>query len=105
MSPSKGEVVIFNRSYYENVLVVRVLKLVERSVWSKRYDVINDFETMLTRHNTTVVPFTAIRAQERFEFPVEKPCAPQVVCPRNFEIFIVVGQTKCGQASFVKRLA
>jgi PPK2 family polyphosphate:nucleotide phosphotransferase len=56
-TPGKGEVVIFNRSYYEDVLVVRVHKLVERSVWSKRYDLINDFETMLSRNNTTVLKF------------------------------------------------
>ena len=45
----KGEVVIFNRSHYEDVLVVRVHKLVPQSVWSKRYDLINDFEKLLVR--------------------------------------------------------
>ena len=55
--PSKGEVVIFNRSYYEDVLVVRVHKLVPESVWSKRYDQINDFETMLTQNDTTILKF------------------------------------------------
>src|SRR5215471_6581909 len=47
-TPSKGEVVIFNRSHYEDVLAVRVHKLVPHSVWSKRYDLINDFEKILT---------------------------------------------------------
>jgi PPK2 family polyphosphate:nucleotide phosphotransferase len=56
-TPGKGEVVIFNRSYYEDVLVVRVHKLVPRSVWSKRYELINDFETMLSRNNTTILKF------------------------------------------------
>jgi len=56
-TPSKGEVVIFNRSYYEDVLVVRVHKLVPHSVWSKRYELINDFETMLSRNNTTILKF------------------------------------------------
>jgi PPK2 family polyphosphate:nucleotide phosphotransferase len=56
-TPGKGEVVVFNRSYYEDVLVVRVHKLVPKSVWSKRYDLINDFESMLSRHGTTVVKF------------------------------------------------
>ena len=56
-TPGKGEVVIFNRSYYEDVLVVRVHQLVPRSVWSKRYDLINDFETMLTRNGTKVLKF------------------------------------------------
>jgi len=56
-TPGKGEVVIFNRSYYEDVLVVRVHKLVPHSVWSKRYELINDFETMLARNNTTILKF------------------------------------------------
>jgi len=56
-TPGKGEVVIFNRSYYEDVLVVRVHKLVPHSVWSKRYELINDFETMLARDNTTILKF------------------------------------------------
>jgi len=55
--PSKGEVVIFNRSHYEDVLVVRVHNLVPESVWSKRYDQINDFETMLTQNDTTILKF------------------------------------------------
>jgi PPK2 family polyphosphate:nucleotide phosphotransferase len=56
-TPGKGEVVIFNRSYYEDVLVVRVHQLVDHSVWSKRYDLINDFETMLSRNGTTILKF------------------------------------------------
>jgi PPK2 family polyphosphate:nucleotide phosphotransferase len=56
-APGKGEVVIFNRSYYESVLVVRVHKLVDDSVWSKRYELINDFEKMLARNGTTVLKF------------------------------------------------
>ena len=56
-TPGKGEVVIFNRSYYEDVLVVRVHKLVPQSVWSKRFDLINGFETLLAREGTTVLKF------------------------------------------------
>jgi len=56
-TPGKGEVAVFNRSYYEDVLVVRVHKLVPRSVWSKRYELINDFETVLTRNGTTILKF------------------------------------------------
>jgi PPK2 family polyphosphate:nucleotide phosphotransferase len=56
-TPGKGEVVIFNRSHYEDVLVVRVHQLVPRSVWSKRYDLINDFETMLTQNGTKILKF------------------------------------------------
>jgi PPK2 family polyphosphate:nucleotide phosphotransferase len=56
-TPAKGEVVIFNRSYYEDVLVVRVHKLVPQSVWSKRYDLINDFEKLLTENGTRILKF------------------------------------------------
>jgi PPK2 family polyphosphate:nucleotide phosphotransferase len=56
-TPGKGEVMIFNRSYYEDVLVVRVHNLVTHSVWSKRYDLINNFERMLTLNGTTVLKF------------------------------------------------
>jgi PPK2 family polyphosphate:nucleotide phosphotransferase len=56
-TPGKGEVAIFNRSYFEDVLVVRVHKLVPQSVWSKRYDLINDFETMLSQNGTTILKF------------------------------------------------
>jgi PPK2 family polyphosphate:nucleotide phosphotransferase len=56
-APGKGEVVIFNRSHYEDVLVVRVHELVPNSVWSKRYDLINDFETMLAQNGTSILKF------------------------------------------------
>ena len=55
--PGKGEIVIFNRSHYEDVLVVRVHKLVEKSVWSKRYDLINDFEKILSNNGTRILKF------------------------------------------------
>jgi PPK2 family polyphosphate:nucleotide phosphotransferase len=56
-TPAKGEVVVFNRSHYEDVLVVRVHKLVPHSVWSKRYDLINDFEKMLAQNGTSILKF------------------------------------------------
>ena len=56
-APARGEVVIFNRSHYEDVLVVRVHKLAKKSVWSKRYDLINDFEKMLTCNGTRILKF------------------------------------------------
>ncbi len=54
-TPGRGEVVIFNRSHYEDVLVVRVHKLLPKSVWSKRYELINDFEKMLHENGTRIV--------------------------------------------------
>jgi len=56
-TPGKGEVMIFNRSHYEDVLVVRVHKLVPQSVWSKRYELINDFERMLSENGTRILKF------------------------------------------------
>jgi PPK2 family polyphosphate:nucleotide phosphotransferase len=56
-APGRGEVVIFNRSHYEDVLVVRVHKLVPREIWSKRYELINDFEKMLVANGTRILKF------------------------------------------------
>jgi PPK2 family polyphosphate:nucleotide phosphotransferase len=53
--PARGEIVIFNRSHYEDVLIVRVHRLVPRSVWSRRYAEINEFERMLVQEGTTVL--------------------------------------------------
>jgi PPK2 family polyphosphate:nucleotide phosphotransferase len=56
-APAKGEIVVFNRSHYEDVLVVRVHDLVPKHVWSKRYDLINDFERNLVESGTTILKF------------------------------------------------
>jgi len=56
-APGRGEVVIFNRSHYEDVLVVRVHKLAPKTVWSKRYALINDFEKMLSANGTRILKF------------------------------------------------
>ena len=57
VTPARGEVVIFNRSHYEDVLVARVHNLVSKNIWSKRYDAINDFEKLLNDNNTHVLKF------------------------------------------------
>src|SRR5208337_3212122 len=56
-TPCKGEVVIFNRSHYEDVLVTRVHDLVPEAVWSERYDLINDFEKGLLANGTQIIKF------------------------------------------------
>lgn len=56
-TPRKGEIVIFNRSHYEDVLVVRVHELVSKQVWSRRYSHINDFERLLTDEGVTILKF------------------------------------------------
>jgi len=56
-TPGRGSLTIFNRSHYEDVLVVRVHDLVPESMWRKRYDHINHFERLLTDSDTVVLKF------------------------------------------------
>lgn len=56
-TPGRGEITIFNRSHYEDVLVVRVHNLVRRSVWRKRYAHINNFERLVAEANTIILKF------------------------------------------------
>jgi PPK2 family polyphosphate:nucleotide phosphotransferase len=56
-TPRDGEIVIFNRSHYEDVLVVRVHNLVGEKVWQKRYRQINEFERTLAASGTTILKF------------------------------------------------
>ncbi|HKT61431.1 MAG TPA: polyphosphate kinase 2 family protein [Gemmatimonadales bacterium] len=55
--PPKGAIGIFNRSHYEDVLVVRVHELVPESVWRPRYEQINQFERILTENGVTILKF------------------------------------------------
>ncbi len=55
--PPKGEIGIFNRSHYEDVLVVRVHNLVPEATWRQRYDMINSFESLLMDGHTTILKF------------------------------------------------
>jgi PPK2 family polyphosphate:nucleotide phosphotransferase len=55
--PQKGQIAVFNRSHYEDVLVVRVKGLVPKKTWEARYDHINSFERLLDDEGTTVVKF------------------------------------------------
>lgn len=56
-APALGEVAVFNRSHYEDVLVARVHDLVPKAVWSQRYDRINEFERLLTDSGVTILKF------------------------------------------------
>jgi PPK2 family polyphosphate:nucleotide phosphotransferase len=53
--PEKGQLGVFNRSHYEDVLIVRVRKLVPEEVWRRRYRQINDFERLLTETGTILI--------------------------------------------------
>jgi PPK2 family polyphosphate:nucleotide phosphotransferase len=55
--PGRGEMVIFNRSHYEDVLAARVRNIVPRETWKKRYDQINAFERHLADTGTTILKF------------------------------------------------
>ncbi len=55
--PGRGEIVIFNRSHYEDVLVVRVHELVPEAVWGRRFEQINHFERMLADEGVTILKF------------------------------------------------
>jgi PPK2 family polyphosphate:nucleotide phosphotransferase len=57
VAPARGEIAIFNRSHYEDVLIVRVHHLVPEQVWSRRYERINAFEKGLVEHDTHLLKF------------------------------------------------
>jgi PPK2 family polyphosphate:nucleotide phosphotransferase len=57
VTPGKGHITVFNRSHYEDVLVVRVHNIVPKEVWSKRYNEINEFERTLSNSGTTIIKF------------------------------------------------
>ena len=77
VTPAEGHVVVFNRSHYEDVLVVRVHKLVPAEVWSKRYDEINNFEKQLADNGTHIVKFYLHISKEeqlaRFKQRIDDP--------------------------------
>jgi len=55
--PARGSIGVFNRSHYEDVLVVRVHGLVPEAVWRPRYEQINQFEAILTQNGVTILKF------------------------------------------------
>ena len=79
VTPGKGEIAVFNRSHYEDVLAVRVHNLVPEKVWSKRYQHIVEFEQLLTDEGTTILKFylhiskeqQAVRLIERIMDPTK----------------------------------
>ncbi len=89
-TPANGQVVIYNRSHYEDVLVARVNKLVPRSVWSKRYDVINDFEKMLSEHRTCILKFflhiSADEQLDRFRARLDDPARRWKISDSDYSV-------------------
>lgn len=78
--PCKGDFGIFNRSHYEDVLIVRVHQAIPKQVWENRYRQINEFERMLSGNRVTIVKFflhidkdeQLERMRERFEDPKKR---------------------------------
>ena len=87
--PSKGEVVIFNRSHYEDVLVVRVHKMVPEEVWSKRYNFINCFEQELVANGTHILKFYLHISPEeqlkRFQQRLDDPTRQWKISESDYE--------------------
>ena len=76
-TPGAGEIAIFNRSHYEDVLVVRVHDLVPEERWRKRYDHINAFEKLLADEGTTIVKIflhiSRAEQKERLQARLDEP--------------------------------
>jgi PPK2 family polyphosphate:nucleotide phosphotransferase len=76
-TPRRGEIVIFNRSQYEDVLIVRVHDLVPKNIWSKRFSQINDFERLLVSNGIHILKFFLHISKEeqlrRFEERLDDP--------------------------------
>ncbi len=86
--PRRGDVGIFNRSHYEDVLVVRVHDLVPKDVWSARYDQINAFEKVLADDGIVMLKFflhiSRDEQKRRFEDRVSDPSRHWKISPSDF---------------------
>jgi PPK2 family polyphosphate:nucleotide phosphotransferase len=83
-APRLGEFAIFNRSHYEDVLVVRVRDLVPRKLWKERYGHIADFEELLAEHGTIVLKyFLHISKKEQKERLLERERDPRAAWKLN----------------------
>jgi PPK2 family polyphosphate:nucleotide phosphotransferase len=87
--PEKGQMAIFNRSHYEDVLAVRVHRLVPRDVWERRYRAINEFERELSNEGTTLLKFflhiDAKEQKKRLEARLDDPTKRWKFSPRDLQ--------------------
>ncbi len=76
-TPGRGQIAIFNRSHYEDVLIQRVHEMVPKAIWSKRYEHINNFEALLHDNDTHILKFylhiDPEEQLERFKQRIEDP--------------------------------
>jgi PPK2 family polyphosphate:nucleotide phosphotransferase len=88
-APNTGEICIFNRSHYEDVLIVRVHNLVPKEIWSKRYAHINSFEKLLSESGTTILKFFLCISEkeqlERLNKRLEDPSKRWKANPEDFK--------------------
>ena len=87
--PRRGEVRIFNRSHYEDVLIVRVHNLVPKSIWSRRFEQINNFEKLLAESDIHVIKFflhiSKSEQKKRFKERLDDPTKNWKAEPGDFE--------------------
>ena len=88
--PARGMIGIFNRSHYEEVLVVRVNQLAPPAVWKSRYDQINDFQRLLVRTGTVIVKFflhiSKAEQKQRLQARLEDPRKNWKFNPEDLEM-------------------
>ncbi|HML75998.1 MAG TPA: polyphosphate kinase 2 family protein [Anaerohalosphaeraceae bacterium] len=89
VTPRPGEIAVFNRSHYEDVLIARVKNLVPKTIWSKRYRQINDFERLLAENGTHILKFFLHISRDeqlkRLKKRLEDPTRYWKVDPADFE--------------------
>jgi PPK2 family polyphosphate:nucleotide phosphotransferase len=87
--PPRGDIAIFNRSHYEEVLIVRVHQHVPHEVWSQRFEQINRFEQMLAENGVIIVKFflqiSRDEQRHRFEERLRDPTKRWKLAPSDFE--------------------
>ena len=87
--PRRGMIGIFNRSHYEDVLIVRVHKMVPKSVWSRRYAQIKAFESLLTAANVRILKFFLHISKDeqlkRLKKRIDDPAKHWKINPQDFE--------------------
>ncbi len=87
--PEKGEMGIFNRSHYEDILVVRVHKLVAKEIWQERYEQINAFEKELAENDVTILKFflhiSKDEQKKRFEERLSDPTKNWKISEADFK--------------------
>ena len=93
-TPGKGRIGVFNRSHYEDVLVVRVNKLVPPSVWKRRYDQINAFEATLAANGTRIVKLYLHVSRER-----AARALPEAAVGPGEAVEVVIGRSRGSRRS------